>query len=1073
MAGSTARAIKALKKEQAASQRTALLCWAGVLVVTVLVWLAQAEVLQPTPGPQGAEIWQTSLLALAALLLLAEMVALALATEQSILRSEAPDEFDAAWLVVLRLGMLAMTVGLGAAVYLWEPTLDDATLATTAIAFGGGFLLLPLLDQWLTPAPFDAPGASSDERVDPGDRPAGRIQAIAMSGGGIRAASFALGGHQAVQNKAVDLEMASAAAEPHLFAVSGGSYTAAALALRRSFDPDSGDPLPTPADWREAYATDSPELERLRRHTRYIYEPKAKTRDGIITMLAGALLNLALATTALAAIVWVSAQLVSWLGLTQLYTTQRGTRTVITDFRIAADLDNWKIWGGVPLIALLVALGLTLCGWLGAAAYDAAAQSGKPSVRGERLVGASAVGRPIFLALALGWTVLVLGLPAAATGVAEAATQNWPTATVARGITTLGLVTPDMCSSAFRQDAKETLEVLHSAAETGVDRTGTAGACGAELKLSSKDEVKSPKVYAGLEDFVGLGKGKRLAGLGALLLSVLGLLRWASTSLKSAEGSRLSGIWQRLMVWVPLLVTAGVAGYLALFGMQRMLLKGTETATAVTTAVLGASVIGYFLNANITTMHNFYRARLSDAFAVGVLDGVAEPLKQDRVYRFSDTVGRSASVARQLRAVAEDVFRQAQGKARRRDLDRIAEAAEQSVVDLDLGSGGQRAPREVVAGAIYARGRFASIRRAVYASLRRPAELAMSSLAAHEARVSRPVRLHIVATLNTQAPNETATMRGGIPMVFGSDSVQVFRGTGDSSAPPTRRYEDFAGPGRVSIMAAVAISGAAVSPLTGRNAARVAPYRFLLALFNVRLGTWVLNPSHTPEPGSSVGLTDAKLGSRPVLWMSSRPGAAQMLKEAAGSSSEQGRWVYVSDGGHLDNTGLVEAVRHTVSYQTGGRVLCLDASNDAPESWQAVGDAISVVRSDLGVSLVRKETEEELPPWARLYRLDPEPTSSEPAIEVLAVKAVRVEKPKDGEDAEWWDALPSDIQAFQKMHKDFPRASTTRQKFGDLEFEAYRQLGYVATTIALESAGWIPKDVGPVAQSGLSSEAIF
>ncbi|MBK7623832.1 MAG: hypothetical protein IPJ14_14500 [Kineosporiaceae bacterium] len=59
------------------------------------------------------------------------------------------------------------------------------------------------------------------------------------------------------------------------------------------------------------------------------------------------------------------------------------------------------------------------------------------------------------------------------------------------------------------------------------------------------------------------------------------------------------------------------------------------------------------------------------------------------------------------------------------------------------------------------------------------------------------------------------------------------------------------------------------------------------------------------------------------------------------------------DGGHLDNTGVVEAVRllQRPDGTTSGFVLAADASNDMSGSWSAVGDALSVLRSDLGVEL--------------------------------------------------------------------------------------------------------------------------
>ena len=54
--------------------------------------------------------------------------------------------------------------------------------------------------------------------------------------------------------------------------------------------------------------------------------------------------------------------------------------------------------------------------------------------------------------------------------------------------------------------------------------------------------------------------------------------------------------------------------------------------------------------------------------------------------------------------------------------------------------------------------------------------------------------------------------------------------------------------------------------------------------------------------------------------------------------------------------------------------------------------------------------------------------------------------------------LPPNVQSFGLVNADFPRSSTLRQKFGDLEFEAYRGLGYASTRTALVAAGWVDDD---------------
>ena len=86
---------------------------------------------------------------------------------------------------------------------------------------------------------------------------------------------------------------------------------------------------------------------------------------------------------------------------------------------------------------------------------------------------------------------------------------------------------------------------------------------------------------------------------------------------------------------------------------------------------------------------------------------------------------------------------------------------------------------------------------------------------------------------------------------------------------------------------------------------------------------------------------------------------------------------------------------------------------------------------------------------------------------MLVVKAARVQPPKPGEKAEdqdpdakgLWVLLPPNVQSFLRGHPDFPRASTARQRFGDLEFEAYRGLGYASTRTALVAAGWVDEEV--------------
>ena len=108
-------------------------------------------------------------------------------------------------------------------------------------------------------------------------------------------------------------------------------------------------------------------------------------------------------------------------------------------------------------------------------------------------------------------------------------------------------------------------------------------------------------------------------------------------------------------------------------------------------------------------------------------------------------------------------------------------------------------------------------------------------------------------------------------------------------------------------MGAVAMSGAAVSPMMGRMGGKVAPFRLLLTLFNIRLGVWVMNPRWPLGEPPSPAL--APMATNPRLPPAGRRGVRLDMVDD--------RWLYLTDGGHLDNLGLVEAVRAAAGQGAG------------------------------------------------------------------------------------------------------------------------------------------------------------
>jgi hypothetical protein len=119
----------------------------------------------------------------------------------------------------------------------------------------------------------------------------------------------------------------------------------------------------------------------------------------------------------------------------------------------------------------------------------------------------------------------------------------------------------------------------------------------------------------------------------------------------------------------------------------------------------------------------------------------------------------------------------------------------------------------------------------------------------------------------------------------------------------------------ISLFTAVAATGAALAPSMGRYT--VASARVLIAGANFRLGRWIPNPYSTrarhavaTKEGPGKFDKDGRLGS----------GYDELIPEMLGL---YGPRVYLSDGGHYDNLGLLELLRRGPDT-----VWCVDASPD-------------------------------------------------------------------------------------------------------------------------------------------------
>jgi hypothetical protein len=235
-----------------------------------------------------------------------------------------------------------------------------------------------------------------------------------------------------------------------------------------------------------------------------------------------------------------------------------------------------------------------------------------------------------------------------------------------------------------------------------------------------------------------------------------------------------------------------------------------------------------------------------------------------------------------------------------------------------------------------------------------------------------------------------------------------------------RPTNEFAGEreGGLTLATAMAVSGAAVSPNQGYNSSPL--IGFLLMLFNVRLGWWFGNPGKASyaREGPLLGITPA-------------------LRELCGDTTDDSRWVYLSDGGHFENLGLYEMIRRRCRI-----ILISDADCDPDFDFQDLGNAARKVFIDFGVSLEFRELE--LQP-----RLKSPLSPGQPALPATARFAIgRIVYP-GSPHAGWLLYIKPTYQAnegvgirsYASQHATFPHESTADQWFGESQLESYRALG--------------------------------
>lgn len=244
----------------------------------------------------------------------------------------------------------------------------------------------------------------------------------------------------------------------------------------------------------------------------------------------------------------------------------------------------------------------------------------------------------------------------------------------------------------------------------------------------------------------------------------------------------------------------------------------------------------------------------------------------------------------------------------------------------------------------------------------------------------------------------------------------------------------------LTVQSAIAVSGAAFASAMGGQARAI---QTLFALSNARLGTWLPNPA-VIDRGDETG--DWR-----ILGLPSVRRLSYQLREVFGQYGYDDRLLYVTDGGHYENLGLVELLRHGCK-----KVFCIDGSGDSPPFATTLAEAITLAYEELGVVIRLKDAADAVPGSG-------DPLEPETALATLnarlsrsAVLSGTIEYPKElpfddgttGKTGRLYVAkalltpnTPYELLSYSAAHDDFPRDSTGDQWFGHAQFNAYYALG--------------------------------
>lgn len=248
---------------------------------------------------------------------------------------------------------------------------------------------------------------------------------------------------------------------------------------------------------------------------------------------------------------------------------------------------------------------------------------------------------------------------------------------------------------------------------------------------------------------------------------------------------------------------------------------------------------------------------------------------------------------------------------------------------------------------------------------------------------------------------------------------------------------------QMDLATAAAISGAAVSSSMGRFGLGILGPT--LALLNLRLGYWLSNPRQFSAKPASTGWYDAL--------------RLYLFNEILGRLTTDSSQIYITDGGHIDNIGLYQLLKRRCKL-----IIVVDAEADSAMNFGAFCDVQRFVRIDEGTRITLDWRQVREASLKRQENLNAPQKPKDPSHDLhFAVGKITYESTAKGSDKEnaSEEGLLLYVKAsvtgdesdyildYERRYPAFPHESTGDLFFSEEQMEAYRALGFHAMRRAI------------------------